>query len=172
MSASTITQRKICTLGDFSVGKTSLIRRYVEGVFDEKYLSTIGVWISRKLVRSAAHQVNLIIWDLAGGNDYLKHNTNYLRGAAGGIIMCDLTRPDTIPYLSNYAKQLRQINPKSTIIFVGNKIDLIEKREGSGDQLAEISEQFQTEYLTTSAKTGENVEFVFQRMTELIFNGR
>jgi small GTP-binding protein len=157
-------QLKICTLGDFAVGKTSLIRRYVEGVFDEKYLSTIGVWISRKTLTHDNFQFNLILWDLAGGDDYLRRHTNYLRGAAGAILVCDLTRSETLPYVRKYAGQMRTINPRVEIILVGNKTDLAEAREVSDQAMQALSNELGCGYLPTSAKTGSNVEAVFSSL--------
>ena len=85
-------QKKVCLLGDFAVGKTSLIRRYVEDRFDDKYLSTIGVKISRKIVQRPDYALTLLIWDLAGGDDINQLSRRYLLGAVGAILVCDLTR--------------------------------------------------------------------------------
>ncbi|MFN3372526.1 MAG: Rab family GTPase, partial [Chloroflexus sp.] len=85
---------KICLLGEFSVGKTSLIRRFVEGIFDERYLSTLGVKISRHSLTIDHIDMNLIIWDTTGGERFNQIVQNYYRGAAGALLVCDLTRPD------------------------------------------------------------------------------
>jgi len=114
-------QKKVCLLGDFAVGKTSLVRQFIEGQFDDKYLSTIGVKISRKPMLRADHMLNLLIWDLAGGDDYSKMGSHYLRGAVGALIVCDLTRPDTLEALTTYTQQLRDINSETQIVFLGNK---------------------------------------------------
>ncbi len=76
-------QKKICLLGDFAVGKTSLIRRYVEGIFDEKYLTTVGVVVSRRMLVREHDSINLLIWDLAGGRDF--SHTGYLIGVSGAL---------------------------------------------------------------------------------------
>ena len=89
-----IIQKKICLLGEFAVGKTSLIRRYVEDKFSDKYLSSIGVKVSRKNVELGDDTVKLLIWDLAGGEDYTQ--SSYLMGAAGALLVCDVTRADTL----------------------------------------------------------------------------
>ena len=170
MKSQVVIQKKVCMLGGFSVGKTSLIRRYVEGIFDEKYLSTIGVWISRKLVQNNDRNVNLVIWDLAGGDDYLKSNTNYLRGAAGAIIVCDLTRRDTLLYLINYAQQMMNVNPKATLVFVGNKADLVDERAISDEELSHVAGEYDSAFFMTSAKTGQNIEEVFSKITEKMLN--
>lgn len=161
-------QKKVCLLGDFSVGKTSLIRRYVEGRFDDRYLSTIGVKISRKALTREDHLLNLLIWDLAGGNDFSKAGSSYLRGASGALIVCDLSREKTVDALTYYAKQLRAINEAAVLIFIGNKADLIEEREISDETLAQVSHEFGARHLLTSALTGRNVETAFHCLADLI----
>ena len=107
-------QKKICMLGDFGVGKTSLIKRFVEGRFDDRYLSTIGVKISRRVVKQADNEINLLIWDLVGG-EFLAETTerNYMRGASGALLVCDLTRLNTLDILPEYLTRLKTINPVS-----------------------------------------------------------
>ncbi|MCP5099231.1 MAG: GTP-binding protein, partial [Chloroflexi bacterium] len=97
-----VVQKKICLLGDFAVGKTSLIRQYVEGKFDDRYLSTIGVKISRKTLKRDAMTLNLLIWDLAGGDNQNQIQATYLRGAVGALMVCDLTRTETIDAIFDY----------------------------------------------------------------------
>ena len=89
-------QKKICMLGGFSVGKTSLVKRYVESVFSETYLTTVGVKIDKKTVALSERPVNLILWDLAGEDDLASLRLSYLRGAAGYVLVADGTRPATI----------------------------------------------------------------------------
>ncbi|RMH00825.1 MAG: GTP-binding protein [Chloroflexi bacterium] len=163
-----VIQKKVCMLGDFAVGKTSLVRRYIEGRFDDKYLSTIGVKISRKTLPRGDHTLNLLIWDLAGGDDFSRVSASYLRGAAGAIIVCDLTRHETLNALSYYAEQLRTLNPQAALVFVGNKVDLLDERVITDDELTELSDTFGGTCLVTSAKTGERVEAAFQILADLI----
>ena len=151
-------QKKICLLGDFAVGKTSLVRRYVEGSFGDKYLSTIGIKISRKLLTRGSRQLNLLIWDLAGGEEFSGHDKNYLRGASGALLVCDLTRPETFSILSKYAQQLTDISPQAVIVIAANKADLIQDISSDMTELEIICKEFNCQYLYTSAKTGDNVE--------------
>lgn len=154
-------QKKICLLGDFSVGKTSLIRQFVEGQFDDSYLSTIGVKISKKLVEFPDKDiaVNLLIWDLAGGDDYSKVTSGYLTGASGILMVCDVTRKNTLAMLDTYSKQLEKVNKKKVpIVILINKIDLIAKREISDQKIAELADQLNAPWKFTSAKTGEGTE--------------
>ncbi|MFK7802310.1 MAG: Rab family GTPase [Anaerolineae bacterium] len=154
-------QKKICLLGDFSVGKTSLIRQFVEGVFDDKYLSTIGVKISRKTVEIADKNaiVKLLIWDLAGGDDYSKVTSGYLTGASGVLMVCDVTRKSTLSMLDIYSKQLEAVSKKKVpIVILVNKVDLIKNREIEDQDIIDIAERLGAPWLFSSAKTGEGTE--------------
>ncbi len=166
----TIIRKKICLLGDFAVGKTSLVRRYVHGIFDEKYLTTIGVTLSQKSILRAGYELRLIVWDLAGGEDFSRSETLYLRGAAGALILCDLSRADSLPLLRHYAYQLWESSPEAAIILIGNKSDLLHYRQASANQaeLARIAADLNLDYLLTSAKTGENVDLAFQSLADAI----
>ena len=164
-------QKKICLLGEFAVGKTSLIRQFTEGNFDDKYLSTIGVKLSRKSLQRTDHTLNFIIWDLAGGDDFTKQSASYLRGAVGAIIVCDLTRPNTLNFLPRYMEQVRAVNPNALFVLACNKADLVTERSISDDELKTAVSQSNTPYLLTSAKTGENVDATFDLLATLIESG-
>ena len=161
-------QKKVCLLGDFAVGKTSLIRRFVEGRFDDRYLSTIGVKISRKTMTRDEYLLNLLIWDLAGGDDFSKAGASYLRGASGALVVCDLSRAETLDALAYYARQLRAINETAALLFIGNKVDLVEERKISDEALAQVAQTFAAPILLTSALTGSNVEYAFHCLAETI----
>src|SRR5215470_13805196 len=89
-------QKKICMLGGFSVGKTSLVRRFVHSVFSETYLTTVGVKIDKKTVSLPDRVVNLILWDLAGEDDLNSFRMTNMRGAAGYMLVADGTRRSTL----------------------------------------------------------------------------
>lgn len=167
-------QRKVCMLGQFAVGKTSLVRRFVEGRFDDKYLSTIGVKISRKPVMVGSTAVHLILWDLAGSEEYNGVQNSYLQGASGGIIVCDLTRPETLEGWAYYVRRLREVNPSARIVLVANKADLQDQRAIPDEELHRLATTMDdgtgspAHYWLTSAKTGENVETVFRRLAALL----
>ncbi|HSH03810.1 MAG TPA: Rab family GTPase [Anaerolineae bacterium] len=166
-----VIQKKVCLLGDFSVGKTSLIRRFVEGSFDDSYISTIGVKVSRKRVVDGGDEVNLMIWDLAGGDDFRGAQSGYLLGTVGALIVCDLTRPDTLGALWDYSEQLRGINREARIVFAGNKVDLVAERQISDSQLQAVGDELGGPVIYTSAKTGDNVEeaFFYLAQKELVW---
>lgn len=164
-----VVQKKVCMLGSFAVGKTSLVRRFVEGRFDDKYLSTIGVKISRKTISNHDSALNLIIWDLAGGDEFLRSNTSYLRGAVGALIVCDVTRPQTLTVAQSYVTQLRSINPEAQIVLVANKADLADDRMISDADMENVCADIRDCYwLLTSAKTSQNVEEAFIKLAGLV----
>ncbi len=163
-----VIQKKVCLLGDFAVGKTSLVRRFVEDRFDDRYLSTIGVKISRKPVEMADYTLNLLIWDLAGGDDFSQAGASYVRGSVAALIVCDLTRRETLDSFAYYANQMRALNPDAVLIFAGNKADLESERVIDNEALHEISLSLGGHYLDTSAKTGYQVETAFQLLAKKI----
>lgn len=160
--------KKVCLLGDFSVGKTSLVRRFVEGRFDDRYLSTIGVKISRKELERETHTLNLLIWDLAGSEEFEHVSQRYLLGASGALIVCDLTRPDTVAVLEDYAEQMTAMNPDVAIVLIGNKVDLVEERAVEDDTIAAAAEALGRPWLLTSAKSGEKVDDAFLLLADQI----
>jgi small GTP-binding protein len=161
-------QKKVCLLGDFAVGKTSLVRRFVEGRFDDKYLSTIGVKVSRKTVERESGSLNMILWDLAGGEDFMSLTPSYLRGAAGAILVCDLLRIETVEDCAKYAVSLRENNPGAGLVIAANKYDLEPERQVSEAALELLSQSLDAPWFYTSAKTGQNVEAAFHRLATLL----
>jgi small GTP-binding protein len=169
-----VIRKKVCLLGDFAVGKTSLIRRYVHGEFEENYQTTIGVTLSQKALRRDEHELCLIVWDLAGGEDFSRPETRYLRGAAGALIICDLTRAGSLPSLYYYTEQLWKESPGAAVVLVGNKSDLNHnlkpdrQTETIHSDLQALSAELNLQFLLTSAKTGENVNLAFTLLADLI----
>lgn len=164
-------QKKVCLLGDFAVGKTSLVRRYVYDLFDDKYLSSIGVRVSRKELLvprpSGPAALSLMLWDLAGSREFTQMQVSYLRGSAGAILVWDLTRPESLAGLESYLDNLRRISPDARLILAGNKRDLV-----AGPALpasaAALAQAFAAPVYLTSAKTGEGVEALFAQLGELL----
>ena len=163
----TVIQKKVCLLGDFGVGKTSLVRRFVEGHFDDKYLSTIGVRISRKTLQRSSGTLNLLLWDLAGAQEF-NTQSSYLVGVAAALIVCDLTRRETLASYTKYVQQVRAVSPVAPLVFVGNKADLTAEREITEEELRGYSETLGGDYVLASAKTGEGVEPAFELLAEKV----
>ena len=159
-------QKKICLLGEFAVGKTSLVRRFVEGRFDDKYLSTIGVKISRKMVGSGSESVNLILWDLAGGEDFMRLTPSYLRGAAGALLVCDLVREETVGACIQYATALREHNSEAVFVIAANKYDLFDQSKVTEEDVEGLAAELGASWVYTSAKDGLNVENAFGLLVE------
>lgn len=169
-----IITKKICLLGDFNVGKTSLVRRFVENKFSDRYLSTVGVKISRKSVevktQANTEQINLLVWDLEGNTKFKSITPSHLKGASGSIIVGDLTRSNTLDNLKQHLKLFFQINPKSKVIVALNKADLLPP-----EKLAKLVKNYNIYQLEgivdvyeTSAKTGANVVKMFEQLATAI----
>ncbi len=156
-----VIQKKVCLLGDFSVGKTSLVRRFVDGRFDDKYLSTIGVRISRKMLPLATNTLNLLVWDLAGAQEF-NTQSSYLIGVMAALIVCDLTRSSTLNSCAKYVQQVRAVNWTAPIVFVGNKLDLTAERVITDEDLRLCCETQGGTYVLASAKTGAGVDLAFE----------
>ncbi|MEH2118227.1 Rab family GTPase [Nostoc sp.] len=168
--------KKICLFGDFGVGKTSLIRQFVECQFSDEYLSTVGVKISRKSVDVSKkdlynkQNLQLIIWDIEGSNKFKAVAQNYFQGSKGAVIVGDVTQPETLNHLQEHIQNFLAVNPKSYIVVALNKSDMI-----AAEYLEKMRQMYQFEqsnvldtYLT-SAKTGKNVDEIFKTLaTRLI----
>ncbi|MFN8499936.1 MAG: Rab family GTPase [Anaerolineae bacterium] len=162
---------KVCLLGDFAVGKTSLARRFVYNAFDDKYLATIGVKVSRKTVvlptADGLTELSLLLWDLAGSEEFSNVRATYLRGAAGAVLVCDLTRPDSLTALDVYVDDMRRVAPGARFVVAANKSDLPNPRLQS-PQVEAFAESLDTAFYLTSAKTGYQVEDVFRHLGRLL----
>ncbi|OKH34174.1 GTP-binding protein [Nostoc calcicola FACHB-389] len=123
--------KKICLFGDFGVGKTSLIRQFVESQFSDTYLSTVGVKISRKLLNLSKKDQNneqnlqLLIWDIEGSNKFKAVAQNYFQGSKGAVIVADVTQPETLNHLQEHIQTFLAVNPQSYIVVALNKSDMI-----------------------------------------------
>ncbi|MEL7243489.1 MAG: Rab family GTPase, partial [Cyanobacteria bacterium J06573_2] len=124
--------KKICLIGDFGVGKTSLIRRFVDRQFSDKYLSTVGVKISRKSVELTDSKqgknlkLQLLIWDIEGSTKFKGISASYFQGAKGAIIVGDVTRPESLENISEHIQAFSKVNPKGKTVIALNKSDLID----------------------------------------------
>ena len=166
--------KKICLLGDFSVGKTSLVRRFVHDRFDDQYISTIGVKVSRKTVMAPGSQeiaeMTMMIWDLAGSQEFSAVTASYLRGAAGAILVCDMTRADTLKNLARYVDDLRKVVGSIQLVVAANKLDLSAQHQISPPQVAAVAATFDAPYFLTSAKVGEEVDVMFRDLGKLLLD--
>lgn len=164
--------KKICLLGDFAVGKTSLVRRFVHNRFDDQYISTIGVKVSRKSIviphQEAIVEVRLMVWDLAGSQELSPVAASYLRGASGALLVCDLTRAETLTHLQRYSNDLRSIMPSAHFVVAANKMDLQDQHQITIAQVAEQAASLEAPYYLTSARIGDDVDQAFRHLAKLV----
>jgi small GTP-binding protein len=160
-----VIQKKICLLGASSVGKTSLVKQFVEGIFNDKYLTSIGVKVDKKVIKVKQQEVQLMLWDLEGYDRYNVFQEKYLRGAAGYIIVVDQTRSTSLLEGMEIQSLARDFNNVPTILVI-NKSDLQDNLQLDDNQINQYQTLFDC-HLNTSAKTGANVEEMFQAMAEL-----
>lgn len=152
--------KKVCMVGATGVGKTSLVRRFVQSMFDDRYLSTIAVKVDKKVVMTGDQQVTLMLWDLAGDDEVEALRTSYLRGSAGFILVVDGTRPDTLAKGRVLLERIRTEIGDTPFVVALNKTDLTAEWEMESlppDQAPSAAWTI----ARTSAKTGEGVEDLF-----------
>jgi small GTP-binding protein len=165
MTPTPAVQKKICMLGTYAVGKTSLVRKYVESIFDERYLTTIGVKIDKKQVLVNSRQVNLVLWDLAGEDDLAQIRPSHLRGASGYILVADGCREATLQQaIAIQEKSAQQLGPVPFVLAL-NKADLAAEWQIRDSDVERLAGQGWT-CLRTSAKTGAAVEELFLHLAQ------
>jgi small GTP-binding protein len=153
-------QKKVCMLGAFAVGKTSLVARFVRSLFSEKYHTTVGVKVDKKIVAVGEEQVSLMLWDLYGEDDFQKLRTSYLRGSSGYVLAVDGTRRETLEKAVILQSRAREALGDVPFVLVLNKADLVDKWELEDSAIEELVGQGWSTF-KTSAKTGAGVEESF-----------
>ena len=164
---------KICLIGDVGVGKTSLIRRYVLDVFDDKYIATIGTKVTKKDVRAknpksgSDESVTLLIWDIMGQPSFREVlREAYFYGAQGAIAVCDVTSKESLTELRYWIKAMSATTGRVPIVFLGNKCDLKDEARVTMEDLEMFAKKHESSALLTSAKTGYNVEQAFGQLVD------
>lgn len=160
-------QKKIALLGAAGVGKTSMVRRFVESLFDEKYLTTIGVKVDKKPVTVGDTAVTLMIWDIAGAEEHFSVPSSYVKGAAGFLLVVDGTRPDTVEAAERIVHDMDRDLGALPFVLVVNKHDLVEAWRVEPSHLDALGSR-SLAVLNSSAKTGEGVEDAFSRLAVAI----
>ena len=156
-------QKKICMLGGFSVGKTSLVKRYVQSIFSETYLTTVGVKIDKKAVDLSDRIVNLILWDLAGEDDISSLRMSYLRGSAGYVLVADGTRPSTLEVALSLRRRVEVDFGPLPFVLLLNKNDLREQWAVDEEDVEDLRRSGWW-VQSTSARTGDGVEDAFREL--------
>jgi len=160
---------KLCLLGDGAVGKTSLVRRFVFDVFDDKYLMSFGTKVSKKELKVDKVDFDLMIWDILGQKSQEALHAAYYRGAAGALAVCDFTRPETMKNLRSWLGSFRSVVGDMPVLLLGNKSDL--EKKFSWEELQDFGKSVGCESLETSAKTGLNVELAFSTLGRKLVEG-
>lgn len=163
-------QKKICMLGGFAVGKTSLVRQFVESIYSDKYHTTVGVKIDKKLVNVGDQEVNLLLWDIQGEDGVQKLRSSYLRGAAGYLLVIDGTRGSTLDTACSIQQSAQELLGLVPFIAVINKIDLVDEWDLDEKAVEGLVQAGWTVY-RTSAKTGQHVENAFINLAKKITEG-
>jgi len=164
-------QRKICMLGAFSVGKTSLVRRFVESAFSDTYLTTVGVKIDKKSVAIGERTLDLILWDIAGEDEVSTIRTSYLRGTAGYLLVADGTRPVTLDVACSLRERVTGLLGELPFVLLLNKCDLVDDWRVPAERVATLR-QAEWPVTTSSAKTGEGVEQAFRELADRLLDAK
>ena len=159
-------------LGDFGVGKTSLVARFVHAVFSEKYVTTVGVKIDTKIIEAASPEqprLKLVLWDIAGKNALDSVKLSYLQGASGVVLVADGTRESTLRSALYLLMQARQeTNDGLPAVLLVNKFDKLDDWEVTPSMLADLRNSLPV--FETSAMSGEGVEEGFKRLTQMLLS--
>jgi small GTP-binding protein len=164
--------KKMCVIGEASVGKTSLIRRFVVDKFDDKYIVTIGTKTSKKILNfkegDTTINLKLIIWDILGQRSFPKLKESAFKGSNGAFIVLDLSRRETLYVFENWLSSLYKVVGEIPVIVLANKNDL--KGEFGKEELDKLVKDYGFPYYMTSAKTGKNVNDAFYTMGRMMLN--
>ncbi|MHA1144646.1 MAG: Rab family GTPase [Candidatus Helarchaeota archaeon] len=162
---------KCLLLGDAAVGKTSLIKKFIKGSFARDYKMTIGCDIFTKDITIGEGQdlITLSIWDIAGQERFKFFRSSFYRGAAGALVVFDLTRYPTFnPNVVNWIREAWSHTGRIPICLIGNKADLVNMRSVRGNDAQKFSDTVPCPYIETSAKEGQNVDEAFSALAEVM----
>ncbi|PLX11160.1 MAG: GTP-binding protein [Marinilabiliales bacterium] len=162
-------KKKVVMLGSFAVGKTSLVQQFVNSIFSEKYQTTIGVKIDQKNVNLNGQEVNLLLWDIHGNDDYQKVKPAYLMGASGCFVVIDGTRKASLNVANELIETVNSTVPNAVVLILINKSDLKDEWEIDTFDIDNLkSRGFQI--IETSAKTNTGVDDAFTTLTNLMLS--
>lgn len=154
-------QKKICLLGSFAVGKTSLVSRLVHGRFLASYVTTVGVKIDKWLLNLGTREVALVIWDLAGEDEFVRSRDTYFRGASGYLLVVDGTRRSTLDVAHALRDRIRRTAGPLPYVVILNKSDLEDQWEITQEDIDSLAREARA-VVRASAKSGDNVEEAFR----------
>ena len=161
---------KVILIGDSGVGKTNIMSKFLKNQFMEESKATIGVEFGSKLFNHEGHKIKAQIWDTAGQEKYKAITGAYYKGSKGALVVYDITQKKTFENIEKWVNDLKAAgDPKITIILIGNKNDLDDKRQVSKDQGEEKARSFGCAFLETSAYSGDNIDKAFNLMVKEIY---
>lgn len=161
---------KYIIIGDMGVGKSCLLHQFTEKKFMSDCPHTIGVEFGTRIIEVEGQKIKLQIWDTAGQERFRAVTRSYYRGAAGALLVYDITRRSTYNHLSSWLTDARNLtNPNTAIFLVGNKSDLEAQRDVTYEEAKQFADDNNILFMETSAKTGEAVEDTFLQMAKKIY---
>jgi len=158
-------RKKICMLGASGVGKTSLTRRFVDSIFSDDYLSTVGVKIDHKQLSVDGSDLGLVIWDVQGQDDSRTISPSFLKGASGYCLIVDLTMPDSVRVAADVRDAVVASVGDLPFVIAANKSDLV--ADGTELDLGSLAGEA-VAVVTSSAKTGQGVETMFSTLGRVL----
>jgi small GTP-binding protein len=164
---------KICLLGEANVGKTSLVYRYVENIFKEDYMTTIGIQLSKKTLTLKEFdkkpiKVDLLLWDIGGQESFRAMRQHFFHGANGAVLVFDWTMRDSFDKLTDWINEFKKVSRTAPFLLIGNKKDLSNAYAISEKEANNFSEKYNMSFISTSAKTGDNVSKAFLELATLL----
>ncbi|MHA2183284.1 MAG: Rab family GTPase [Promethearchaeota archaeon] len=154
---------KICVFGDSTVGKTSLVDRYLTDKFHENIQATLGATIHIKFIEVENGKITLQIWDFGGHKNFMFLVPSYSRGSSGAVFMFDLTKRTSLVNLNDWLVEFSKVSRNIPLLLVGNKVDLEQERICTKEDALNVMKSHKFfNYMETSAKTGENIQMVFE----------
>jgi small GTP-binding protein len=161
-----VNQMKLCMVGSFAVGKTSLVKRYVQSIFTDKYHTTVGVKVDKKDLVIAGNTMRMMIWDLAGEDSFAHLRPTFMRGAAGYLLVADGTRAATLDVALDLNRQIEAALGPMPFVLVLNKDDVAEAWEVDTARV-DMLERGGMRVLRSSARSGRGVEAIFEHFASL-----
>jgi len=159
-------------MGGFAVGKSSLARRFATSVFDDTYVSTVGVSVIRKAVdvpgAGGSGKLTILLWDLAGCEELQHGQESYLHGVSGAVLVCDLTRLETLATLRDCVDAVLRVSPGVQFVLAANKCDLVDLSQRGVSRVEALATDLGAPYYLTSARTGAGVDTLFRHLIRLV----
>ncbi len=164
---------KVCLVGDVAVGKTSLIKRFVQEAFDDRYIATVGTKVTKKTVdviwKGVPATLDMMVWDIMGEKGFRALLRDaYFEGAQGVLAVCDLTRKETFYDLNNWVTMVRKQVGNVPIVFLGNKADLVERLVVTHEELESMGQIHNAPPFRASAKSSQGVNEAFLALAQAI----